>query len=190
LFVSGCRSRSSRRKQNVDKTPPIRVFVRQPFTESGDVEKRIIQGVLDVIGSLNVDVLTGLEAQSQDTFRQSFETNTGLPFTPRNFRTARLSILGSVDVMIVIRTGLSESGAFEVAYNVFGGRRVPMFFAVWQNAPIKTTLLRELDEFCQAEYRVFEHPEELRASLAAFLDRAARPARRFAKVHSANRTAA
>jgi carbamoyl-phosphate synthase large subunit len=35
-----------------------------------------------------------------------------------------------------------------------------MFFAVWENAPIKTTLLRELDEFCEAEYVTFKEPEE------------------------------
>ena len=153
---------------------PVRVFVRQPFTESGDLEKLIIQGVLDVLGSLHADVLTGLEAQSQETFRQSFERNTGLPFTPQNFRLVRLSMLAAADAMIVIRTSLSESGAFEAAYNVFGGRQVPMFFAVWKNAPIKTTLLRELDEFCEAEYVTFEHPEELREPLTRFLNAATR----------------
>lgn len=71
--------------------------------------------------------------------------------------------------MIVIRTSLSESGAFEAAYTVLGGRPVPMFFAVWKHAPIKATLLRKLDEFCDAEYVAFEHPEELREKLTTFL---------------------
>lgn len=156
----------------------IQVFVRQPFTESGDAEKEIIQGVLDVLGSLDVAVLTGLEAQSQDTFRVSFEKTTGMPFTPRNFRTARLNLLRAADAMVFIRTGLSESGAFEAAYNVYGGRRVPMFFAVWKHAPIKTTLLRDLDEFCTTEYVTFENPEELRLSLSSFMTRAADERRR------------
>jgi carbamoyl-phosphate synthase large subunit len=131
---------------------PVRVFVRQPFTESGNTEKQIIQGVLDVLASLEVDVLTGLEAQSQDTFRTSFEKTTGMPFTPANFRSVRLGMLQSAEAMVFIRTSLSESGAFEAAYNVYGGPRVPMFFAIWKHAPIKTTLLRDLDEFCAAEY--------------------------------------
>jgi len=144
--------------------------VRQPFTESGDIEKDVIQAVLDLIGSSQVNVLTGLESQSQETFRKTFERNTGMPFTPQNFRLIRLSMLAAADAMIVIRTSLSESGAFEAAYNVFGARQVPIF-AAWENAPIKTTPLREQDEFCEAEYAVFKEPEELRERLTALVDR-------------------
>ena len=150
---------------------PVRVFVRQPFTESGNAEKEVIQGVLDVLSSLNADILTGAEAQSEGSFRAAFEARSGLPFTPSNFRGMRLRLLDSSDAMILIRTSLSESGAFEAAYNVFGGPQVPMFFAVWKNAPIKTTLLRDMDELCPAEYVTFDQPEELRDRLAAFLRR-------------------
>jgi len=153
---------------------PIRTFVRQPFTESGNDEKAVVQGVLDLLRNLNgqpylLKVITGLVAHSQDTFRQSFKSETGLDFTPQNFRAARLRLLHSADAMIVVRTSLSESGAFEVAYNIFGGRKIPMFFAVWRQAPIKTTLLRDLDELCCASYVTFDHPEELRTSLVEFL---------------------
>lgn len=156
------------REARSEPTLRPRIFVRQPFTESGDAEKAIIQGVLDVLSTLDVEVVTGLEAQSQETFRSSFERNTGLPFTPSNFRAQRLGLLQTADAMIFIRTSLSESGAFEAAFNVYGGPRVPMFFAIWKNAPIKTTLLRDLDEFCTAEYVTFENPEELLPSLAKF----------------------
>lgn len=155
----------------------IQVFVRQPFTESGNIEKEIIQGVLDLLDSLDVDVTTGLEAQSQDTFRTSFENTTGMAFTPGNFRAVRLGLLRAAEAMVFIRTSLSESGAFEAAYNVYAGPRVPMFFAVWKHAPIKTTLLRDLDEFCIAEYVTFEEPEDLRLSLIRFLIRAAEQSR-------------
>jgi len=57
-----------------------------------------------------------------------------------------LDLLDRADLMIVIRTGLSESTAFEVAYNIFGSKGVPVFFAIWDQATIKTTLLRDLDE--------------------------------------------
>ena len=53
---------------------------------------------------------------------------------------AIIRLLNQADVMVVIRTGLSESGAFELAYNIFGGRRVPVFFAIWKNTPLETTL--------------------------------------------------
>lgn len=69
---------------------PINIFVRQPFTESGQIQKSIIQGVLDLLKQIDeehhsLNLLTGTEAQSQDTFRQSFEYQTGFSFSPRNF---------------------------------------------------------------------------------------------------------
>ena len=71
---------------------------------------------------------------------------------------------------------MSESGAFEVSYNVFAEPRAPMFFAVWKHAPIKTTLLRELEEVCDVTYREFEDPEELRGDLQHFFRRVAKGA--------------
>ena len=49
-----------------------------------------------------------------------------------------------------------------------------MFFAVWKHAPIKTTLLRELEEVCDVTYREFEDPEELRGDLQQFFRRVAK----------------
>ena len=69
---------------------------------------------------------------------------------------------------------MSESGAFEVSYNVFAEPRAPMFFAVWKHAPIETTLLRELQEVCDVTYREFEDPEELRSDLQHFFHRIAK----------------
>ncbi|MGK7897724.1 MAG: hypothetical protein AB4372_29930 [Xenococcus sp. (in: cyanobacteria)] len=167
-YSAYCHSNLSQRKR------PINIFVRQPFTESGQIQKDIIQGVLNLLNQIDdqhhpLNLLTGTEAQSQDTFRQSFEQRTGLCFTARNFRRHRLQLLDEADAMIIVRTSLSESGAFEVAYNTFGGRKIPMFFAVWRQAPIKTTLLRELDELCCATYIMFDNPEDLVAPLLEFL---------------------
>ena len=152
-------------------TRKLPVFVRQPFTESGNTEMQVVQGVLDVMASLPVQVVTGLEAQSQNTFRDAFQKTTGLEFTPSNFRRKRLQMLDSSDAMVFIRTSLSESGAFEAAYNVSGGPAVPMFFGVWKGAPIKTTVLRDLDEFGVAQYVTFEHPDGLRSHLCDFFSR-------------------
>jgi carbamoyl-phosphate synthase large subunit len=155
------------------------IFVRQPFTESGNSEKEVVQGVLDVLRKMNGNPYklltpTGFEAQSESTFREAYERTSGKPFTPQDFRATRLEYLKNADVMLVIRTGLSESGSFEIAYNIFGGRRIPMLFAVWDKAPIKTTLLQELQEIADATYITFASPEELEAPLREFLGRARR----------------
>ena len=152
----------------------IRLFIRQPLTETSPRESAIIQGVLNVLQQINgapyeLQFLTGQQALRSDTFRQQFEREVGQRFTPSSFRKTRLDLLNQADVMIVIRTGLSESGAFEVAYNIFGGKRVPAFFAVWDQAPIKTTLLRDLDELVPVRYVTFSSPEELRQPLLDFL---------------------
>ncbi len=155
----------------------LRVFVRQPFTESGNSEKEVVQGVLDVLRRLDGNPYklvtpTGFEAQSGSTFRKAYERTFGKSFTPQNFRATRLEYLRNADVMLVIRTGLSESGSFEIAYNIFGGRRIPMLFAVWEKAPIKTTLLQQLQEIADATYITFSSPEELEEPLRDFFRRA------------------
>jgi carbamoyl-phosphate synthase large subunit len=157
----------------------LRVFVRQPFTQTGDREQAVIQGVFDLLLELDghphrLQLLTGARAENSQTFRARFERDTGLQFTPRNFRTVRLDLLIKADAVVVIRTGLSESGAFELAYNIFGGRRVPVFFAIWKNTPIETTLLRELEDLVPIRYVFFGDPIELRAPLQEFFTGRAR----------------
>ena len=149
----------------------IKLFVRQSFTQAGFAEQTIVQEVLDMISTLpaNPIIVTGETAQNAESFRKQFETTTGKPFTPRDFRDERLKLLNSADAMIVIRTGLSESSAFEIAYNVYGGPRLPMFFAVWEQAPIKTTLLQELDDLCDVRYHSFSQVSALREPLSNFL---------------------
>jgi carbamoyl-phosphate synthase large subunit len=134
--------------------------------------------MLDLLSDLNghpyaLEILTGRAAQSEESFRRVFEQESGLAFTPRNFRRHRCAQLDRADAMIVVRTGLSESSAFEVAYNVFAGRKAPIFFAVWRQAPIKTTLLRELDELTTVQYVDFDHPRELKGPLLEFFQRLA-----------------
>jgi len=63
---------------------------------------------------------------------------------------------------------MSESTAFEVAYNIFGGPGVPVFFAIWDQAPIKTTLLRDLNEIAPVRYMTFSNPAELTKPLLDF----------------------
>jgi carbamoyl-phosphate synthase large subunit len=159
--------------------PPLKLFIRQPLTQSGDESKEIVEGVLQIVEEIGRDgvsfeFLTGNTPLSNQTFRENFEKNQGLPFNPVNFRHYRLSQLRRADAFLYVRTAMSESGAFEVSYNVFAEPRAPMFFAVWKHAPIKTTLLRELEEVCDVTYREFQDPEELRGDLQHFFHRIAK----------------
>ncbi len=98
-----------------------------------------------------------------------FEELTGQAFSPAAFRNYRLSLLDKTDAIIHIRTSLSESSAFEVAYNIFKGRKAPMFFCVWEKAPLKTTLLRDLEDLCPATYVNFAQAADLRTPISRFL---------------------
>ena len=158
--------------------PPLKLFIRQPLTQSDDASKSIVEGVLRIVDQIDRDgmrleYLTGNMPLSDQTFRQNFEQSQGLPFNPVNFRRYRLSQLRRADAFLYVRTAMSESGAFEISYNVFSEPRAPMFFAVWKHAAIKTTLLRELEEVCDVTYREFEDPEELRGDLQHFFHRVA-----------------
>ena len=158
----------------------LKLFIRQPLTESDDESKSIVQGVLQIVDEIGrsgvpFEYLTGNTALSDGTFREHFEQSQGLPFNPVNFRRYRLGQLRRADAFLCIRTAMSESGAFEIAYNVFAEPRAPMFFAVWKHAPIKTTLLRELEDACDVTYREFEDPGELRGDLRDFFRRVADP---------------
>jgi carbamoyl-phosphate synthase large subunit len=159
--------------------PPLKLFIRQPLTQSGDESKKIVEGVLQIVDEIGrngvrFEFLTGNTPLSDETFRENFEQSQGLAFNPVNFRRYRLGQLRRADAFLYVRTALSESGAFEVCYNVFAEPRAPMFFAVWKHVPIKTTLLRELDEVCDVTYREFEDPEELRGDLQHFFRRIAK----------------
>ena len=149
----------------------IKLFVRQPFTQSGQEQKQLVQSVLDLLSLFPVQVLTGTQAEDADSFKQAFERRSGLPFTPKNFRTERLALLKQAEKMVVIRAEMSESSAFEVAYNIASGLKLPIFFAIWKPFPIKTTLLQDLDDLCPATYVSFEQAGELKKPLSEFLSK-------------------
>ena len=155
---------------------PLKLFIRQPFTESGEAQQALVSQVLDRIDHCNgrprpFHYLTGRHAESSQTFRGSFEAETGLPFTPHTFRVHRLGLLSQADAFINIRVSMSESSAFELAYHVFSGTCAPVLFLVWKQASIKTTLLKELDQICDVTYLEFEHADELEEGIAQFFDR-------------------
>ena len=152
----------------------INLLLRQPFTRSSEAEANVVAQCVSEIERIDghfahLNFLGGARAQSSTSFREDFEQRVGAPFTPQNFRKYRLSLLRNADALINIRTGLSESTAFEIAYNLFGGHQIPMFFAIWRHAPIKTTLIRDLSDLGDVTYVEFEKPQDLRRPLWTFL---------------------
>ncbi|NHZ82478.1 carbamoyl-phosphate synthase large subunit [Massilia sp. CCM 8695] len=165
--------RRARSRERTAGGTPLKLFIRQPFTESDAEQQRLIGDIMDLIDSANgmphpFDYLTGTRAESADTFKKSFERDYHLPFTPKNFRDHRLGLLDHADAVVNIRVGMSESSAFELGYHIFKGRCTPVLFLVWKHAPIKTTLIRELQDLCDVTYLEFEHVDELRKGIHAF----------------------
>jgi hypothetical protein len=164
-----------------DEVAALKLFVRQPFTESDAAQQRLIAQVLAQIDKNNgrphaFRYLTGTQAESADTFRHSFEAETGQAFTPRAFRAHRLALLSQAQAFVNIRVGMSESSAFELCYHIFKGAGTPVLFLVWKHAPIKTTLLKDLGNLCDITYLEFEQASELRDGIADFFQRHKRDA--------------
>lgn len=156
----------------------LKLFIRQSYTEAGLNEMSVIQGMLELLKNLNghpnrLELTTGAKAYNKDNFKQAYEEETGNAFTPVNFRRTRLELLHSCDAMIIIRTGMSESTAFELCHNLCSSQPVPVFFAILKGREIRTTLLQDLDDFADVEYHSFEQPEDIRLALVHFLDRIA-----------------
>lgn len=155
----------------------VNLFIRQSFTEAGEVEKHITQEVLNCLCSMQYEFheplsfLTGTEALTSENFKADFTQKTGIAFTAQSFRNYRLQLLNKAHAFINIRTSLSESSAFEIAYNIFKGNQVPIFFAIWNQAQIKTTLLQDLSDLCDVEYYHFDHASDLRLPFKQFIER-------------------
>lgn len=67
----------------------MRLFIRQPLTQSGEESKKIVEGVLQIVDEIDrngvpIEYLTGNTPLSDETFRENFEQNQRLPFTPVN----------------------------------------------------------------------------------------------------------
>jgi carbamoyl-phosphate synthase large subunit len=158
------------------RTEGLKLFVRQPFTESGEAEQALIASVLERIADHDGNphsfhYLTGRKAENAQTFRASFKAECGHDFTPQRFRQHRLDLLSQADAFVNIRVGMSESSAFELAYHVFRGACTPVLFLVWKHAPIKTTLLKDLDHLCDVTYLEFEEADDLRDGIGDFFQR-------------------
>jgi len=156
----------------------IKLLVRQSYTEAGLEEMRVIQSIIDQLNQLDgevchVDLIAGAKAYNKDNFKQAYEEETGNTFTANNFRRTRLGLIEKCDAIVVIRTGMSESTAFELCYNTYFSDSAPVFFAVMKGREIRTTLLQALDEIADVEYHYFSEPVSLKPALIKFLTKVA-----------------
>ena len=145
----------------------LKIFVRQAVTGESDKEVKIIQDASEILqnfksGDFKLEFLTDLKAQNKNTKRNS-ELD-----SPKNLRSHRLSLLNQSDAMIIIRTHVSESTVFELSQNIFNAKNVPIFIAIWDEAPLKGTLLRELHDIANVTYFTFKNPQELANPLQTF----------------------
>ena len=145
----------------------LKVFVRKAITGESDKEVKIIQGASEILqnfksGDFKLEFLTDLKIQNKNAKRNS-ELD-----SPKNLRSHRLSLLNQSDAMIIIRTHVSESTVFELSQNIFNAKNVPIFIAIWDEAPLKGTLLRELHDIANVTYFTFKNPQELAHPLQTF----------------------
>lgn len=146
------------------------LFIRQSFTQADEAQQALIQSVIDEIKQQysNIHFLTGTRAQSRDSFKADFESETGQDFSPVTFRKHRLKLIDRCDAMVFIRTSMSESGAFELSYNLHTKKPKPVFYAVWDQASITTTLLRDLDKEFPVTYKNFSSAQDMMLGLDNF----------------------
>lgn len=149
----------------------MKLFIRQSFTQADKYQSCIIQDVLNLIEERFPEVcfLTGGNAASSHSFIKNFEMTTGLAFSPKVFRNYRLNLINECEAMVFIRTSMSESGAFELSYNLHTPHPKPVFYAHWKLAPIKTTLLRELDKDFPVTYCEFVDGKDIDKDFSAFV---------------------
>ncbi|MCQ4042665.1 hypothetical protein ACFOSC_24510 [Streptantibioticus rubrisoli] len=141
---------------------PLRLFVRPAGSGTTGARDETIRAVLELAGAPQVAAgpIAVLSPSGGHRDRRAFRD---------------LRLLDSAHAMLVVRTAPSESGAYEVAYNVHAGPRIPGFFTVHRGCPMDTTLLYDLAPLVHARYVEFTHAHELAAELREFLGRCRRP---------------
>lgn len=150
----------------------MKLFVRQSFTQADKSQQKTIQKILDMIKRDFQDIilLTGKKAEKSDSFQNCFEKTTGTRFAPKAFRKYRLSLIDQCDAFLFIRTSMSESGSFELSYNLHSNTPKPVFYAHWSKAPIKTTLLRELGDDYPVVYSEFKKAKDIQPDFRNFVN--------------------
>ena len=147
----------------------IKLFIRQPFTETSsknDLDK--IMSFINTYKRHKLDVLPYKSVGESTDFKNIFENKTGIKFNPENFRNYRLDNIRKCNAMFIMRNNLSESTAFELGHIYTKYPDLPIFFAIDNNCPIKTTLLQDLHP--NVLYRHYNKPNDIKDDLYHWLD--------------------
>ena len=124
----------------------LRIFLRQPYTNNNIKNVPILKNIEQTIYNYDkhkLDIYPYKGVTNKDNFKEIFNIKTGCNFTPENFRNFRLNKLDNCHGMIIIRTDVSESTAFELGY-LYAKYRIPVFYMIHKDCPLNTTLLKDL----------------------------------------------
>jgi hypothetical protein len=147
----------------------IRLFVRQPFTETSSKNEILkIMGILNGYKKHSMEILPYNNPGESGDFKKIFETNTNIKFTPENFRNYRLDNIRKSNSMFIIRNNMSESTAFELGYIYSKYPNLPIFFAINNKTPIKTTLIQDLHP--NVQYCNYDNPDDITPKFYNWLD--------------------
>jgi hypothetical protein len=159
---------------SVAAAPTAKIFLRQGFTESGPEDIPRIQRIYNAISELaaeftadgrgSTELLWPAVAWHRDNFQSEFTTEFGVPFTACNFWEARRPLIEAADVMICVRSCLSESTAMEIGYKLGIERSKnpeaeeselwsKIVIITADDEPIKTTMLRNAQVLKTSEIR-------------------------------------
>ena len=140
----------------------------------GDISREHLQIVDNVVNYLkqhisDLEFLPADMAASSDDYQLAFRRQTGIEFTPNNYRNYRLRLLSVVDAVLYIHTSANDSDAYELSHNLSALHPKPVFFAIWRGAPIQSPLLKDLDLLYPVSYCQFSYPQELLDGFKLFL---------------------
>ena len=147
----------------------IRLFIRQPFTEtSSTVHLKDMMNLLLKYNHYPMNILPYSSVGENNDFRNIFEDKTKIKFNPENFRNYRLNCIRKSNAMFVMRNNISESTAFELGYIYSKFPDLPIFFAIDNKHPIKTTLLQDLHP--NTVYSYYDDPNDIKNQLYPWLN--------------------
>jgi len=124
----------------------LRLFLRQPYTNNNIKNTPILKEIEKNIYNYekhDLDIYPYKGVTKKKDFKEIFTIKTGCNFTPENFRNYRLNKLDICHGMIIIRTDVSESTAFELGY-IYAKYKIPIFYMIHETCPLNTTLLKDL----------------------------------------------
>jgi len=146
----------------------MKILIKQGVSNENSEHIKIVSNVVSFLKA-NIENLEFFPYKIEEEYKfdQNFQKQTGIVYTPANYRRYRLRLLSIVDALLFIHTSSSDNDTYELSYNLSSINPKPVFFAVWRRYPITNPLLKELDLDYPVTYCQFSQPKEL---LEGFMD--------------------